>query len=243
MKVAIIGYGKMGRTIEQVLRERGHEVGLIIDVNNTNELNAKKLQGIDVAMEFTAPDTAFDNVRKCLEAGIPVVCGTTAWSARLSEIEEICRRKEGAMFYASNFNVGVHVVFDLNRRLAAMMNRFPEYDVTIEEVHHTQKKDAPSGTAVVMADDVVAALDRKQKWVGQTTVTPEELEVLSIRRSVSPGTHTVTYESPVDMITLTHDIKSRRGLALGAVMAAEYLISQVAAGNKGMFMMNDLLGF
>ena len=243
MKTAIIGYGKMGREIEKILTARGHEVALIVDVDNAGDLNASKMAGIDVAIEFTTPGTALGNILKCLEIGVPVVCGTTAWTAHLPEVELLCRERGGAFFYASNYSIGVNVAFELNRRLAAMMNRFPEYDVTIEEVHHTQKKDAPSGTAVVMADDVVAALDRKQKWVGQTTVTPEELEVLSIRRSVSPGTHTVTYESPVDMITLTHDIKSRRGLALGAVMAAEYLISQVAAGNKGMFMMNDLLGF
>jgi 4-hydroxy-tetrahydrodipicolinate reductase len=243
MRVAIIGYGKMGRSIEQVLRERGHEVGIIIDVNNADELNAKKMQGMDVAMEFTAPESAFGNIKKCLEIGVPLVCGTTAWSARLPEVERMCHQKNGAIFYTSNFSVGVNVVFELNRRLAAIMNRFPEYDVTVEEVHHAQKKDAPSGTAIVIAEDVVAALDRKQKWVGQTSVTPEELEVLSVRRSVAPGTHTVIYESPVDVITLSHDIKSRHGLASGAVMAAEFLVANVAAGRRGMFTMKDLLGF
>jgi 4-hydroxy-tetrahydrodipicolinate reductase len=236
MRAAIIGYGKMGREIERVLRERGHEVGLIVDADNTGDLNPEKMRGVDVALEFTTPETAFGNIVKCLETGVPVVCGTTAWVAHMPEVEALCRERNGAFFYASNYSIGVNVMFELNRRLAAMMNRFPEYDVSVEEVHHTQKKDAPSGTAIVLADDIVAAVDRKARWVGQTTTTPEELEVVSVRRSVAPGTHTVTYESPVDAITLTHNIKSRSGLATGAVMAAEFLV-----GKKGVYSMTDLL--
>ncbi len=231
----------MGREIERVLLERGHEAALIVDVDNAGDLNAEKMRGIDVAIEFTTPDTALGNIKKCLEIGVPVVCGTTAWTAHLPEVEELCRRKSGAFFYASNYSIGVNVAFELNRRLAEMMNRFPEYDVTVEEVHHTQKKDAPSGTAITIADDIVARLDRKQKWVGRTTTEPSELEVVSVRRSVAPGTHTVTYESPVDAITLTHNIKSRAGLAAGAVSAAEFLVAEVAAGRRGLFSMNDLL--
>ncbi len=235
----------MGREIERILLERGHEVPLVIDVNNAGDLNASKMSGIDVAIEFTTPDTALGNIRKCLEIGIPVVCGTTAWTVHLPEIEEFCRQRAGAFFYASNYSIGVNVVFELNRRLAAMMNRFPEYDVSVEEVHHIQKKDAPSGTATVLADDMVAALDRKDRWVLGCPATgefnPSELEVSSVRRSVAPGTHTVTCESPVDTIALTHNIKSRTGLAAGAVSAAEFLVAEVAAGRKGIFTMNDLL--
>lgn len=238
MKAAIIGYGKMGREIEKVLRQRGHEIVLIIDVDNAADLNAGNLRGVDVAIEFTTPATAFGNIVKCIEAGVPIVCGTTAWTERLPEIEALCREKDGAFFYASNYSVGVNIMFRLNRLLAEMMNRAPEYDVTVEEVHHTQKKDAPSGTAVTMADDIVSILERKQKWVGETTVDPSELEVLSVRRSVVPGIHTVTYESETDSITLSHNAKSRAGFVLGAVMAAEFIV-----GKKGIFSMRDLLGF
>lgn len=228
----------MGREIEKTLVARGHEVGLIIDVGNAADLNAEKIKGIDVAVEFTTPDTALDNIKKCLEIGVPVVCGTTAWTAHLPEVKAMCREKDGAFFYAPNYSIGVNMLFELNRRLAAMMNRFPEYDVTVEEVHHTQKKDAPSGTAILIADDIVSALDRKREWVERTTTTPEELEVLAVRRSVVPGTHTVTYESPEDTITISHNAKNRAGLAMGAVLAAEFL-----AGKKGVYSMNDLLGF
>jgi 4-hydroxy-tetrahydrodipicolinate reductase len=239
----------MGREIERVLIERGHQVGLIIDVDNTDDLRPEKMSGgnsgerIDVAIEFTTPDTALGNIVRCLEIGVPVVCGTTAWTAHLPEVEELCRKRAGAFFYASNYSIGVNVAFELNRRLAAIMNRFTEYDVTVEEVHHVQKKDAPSGTAIVLADDIVDALERKSRWVGQTTTDPSELEVVSVRRSVAPGTHTVTYESPVDAITLMHNIKSRAGLAAGAVSAAEFLAREVAAGRRGMYTMKDLLGF
>ncbi len=235
----------MGREIERILLERGHEIALVIDVENAGDLNASKMSGVDVAIEFTTPDTALGNIRRCLEIGVPVVCGTTAWTVHLPEVEALCHQRGGAFFYASNYSIGVNVVFELNRRLAAMMNRFPEYDVTVEEVHHIQKKDAPSGTAVVLAGDIVAALDRKQRWVLGCPATgefnPAELEVTSVRRSVAPGTHTVTCESPVDTITLTHNIKSRAGLAAGAVSAAEFLVAEVAAGRKGLFSMNDLL--
>lgn len=238
MKAAIIGYGKMGREIEKQLISRGHEVGLVIDVDNASDLNAEKMKGIDVAIEFTTPDTALGNIKKCLEIGVPVVCGTTAWTVHLPEVTALCKERDGAFFYASNYSVGVNITFRLNKILAEMMNRFPEYDVTVEEVHHTQKKDAPSGTAITIAEDIVAGLDRKAKWVGETTTEPDELEVVSIRRSIAPGTHTVTYESEVDSLTLTHNIKSRTGLAFGAVMAAEFL-----AGKRGIYSMNDLLGF
>lgn len=236
MKIALIGYGKMGKEIEQILIARGHTIPLIIDLNNTNDLDAAHLQKVDVAIEFTTPSTAYGNVVKCLEAGVPVVCGTTAWLDKLPEVEQLCKEKNGAFFYASNYSIGVNIFFEINRRLAQLMNRFGKYDVTIEETHHTQKKDAPSGTAVTLAEGVLENLDRKQKWVCGTTTVPEELEVVAIRRSVVPGTHTVTYESDVDALSITHMAKSRRGFALGAVLAAEFL-----HGKTGIFSMKDLM--
>lgn len=236
MKIALIGYGKMGKEIEQILIARGHTIPLIIDLNNTNDLDAAHLQEVDVAIEFTTPSTAYGNVVKCLEAGVPVVCGTTAWLDKLPEVEQLCKEKNGAFFYASNYSIGVNIFFEINRRLAQLMNRFGEYDVTIEETHHTQKKDAPSGTAVTLAEGVLENLDRKQKWVCGTTTVPEELEVVAIRRSVVPGTHTVTYESDVDALSITHMAKSRRGFALGAVLAAEFL-----HGKTGIFSMKELM--
>lgn len=236
MKIALIGYGKMGKEIEQILIARGHTIPLIIDLNNTNDLDAAHLKEIDVAIEFTTPSTAYGNVVKCLEAGVPVVCGTTAWLDKLPQVEQLCKEKTGAFFYASNYSIGVNIFFEINRRLAQLMNRFGEYDVTIEETHHTQKKDAPSGTAVTLAEGILENLDRKQKWVCGTTTVPEELEVVAIRRSVVPGTHTVTYESDVDSLSITHMAKSRRGFALGAVLAAEFL-----RGKTGIFSMKDLM--
>lgn len=146
MKIALVGYGKMGKEIEQILIARGHTISLIIDVNNTADLDADHLRGIDVAIEFTTPQTAYGNIVKCIEAGVPVVCGTTAWLDKLPEVEQLCKAKQGAFFYASNYSIGVNIFFEINRYLAELMNRFGEYDVTIEETHHTQKKDAPSGT-------------------------------------------------------------------------------------------------
>ncbi len=236
MNVALIGYGKMGREIEKILVARGHQVGLIVDVDNAGDLCAEKMRGIDVAIEFSAPDAAFGNVCRCIEAGVPVVCGTTAWFDRLTEAKALCIKKNGAFFYATNYSIGVNLAFRLNQALARMMAPFGQYDVTIEETHHTQKKDAPSGTAITLAEGILENLDRKTRWVAHTTTEPEELEITSVRRSVVPGTHVVTYESDCDYITLTHCAKSRTGLAQGAVAAAEFL-----AGRTGVYTMDDLL--
>ncbi|HJB85625.1 MAG TPA: 4-hydroxy-tetrahydrodipicolinate reductase [Candidatus Alistipes merdigallinarum] len=237
MKVALIGYGKMGKEIENILTGRGHTIPLIIDIDNASDLDAAHLAGIDVAIEFTTPQTAFGNIMTCLEAGIPVVCGTTGWLDRFEEVKEACRLRNGAFFYASNYSVGVNVFFEVNRRLAELMERFPEYDVTVEETHHTQKKDAPSGTAITIAEGILENLSRKQKWVCGVTTVPEELEVTAVRRSIVPGTHTVTYESAADQITFTHRANGRRGFAMGAVLAAEFL-----CGKQGVYTMKDLLG-
>ncbi|WP_297451833.1 4-hydroxy-tetrahydrodipicolinate reductase [uncultured Alistipes sp.] len=237
MDIALIGYGKMGREIEKILLDRGHGVPLIVDQNNASELNAENLRGIDAAIEFSTPETAFGNLSVCLEAGVPVVCGTTGWLERFDEAKALCREKGGAFFYASNYSVGVNVFFEVNRRLAELMGRLDEYDVTVEETHHTQKKDAPSGTAITLAEDIVRNVERKRRWTCGTTTVPDELEITAVRRGTVPGIHTVTYESEADTITVSHNAKSRRGFALGAVLAAEFI-----AGKRGVFSMKDLLG-
>lgn len=239
MNIALIGYGKMGREIEKILLQQGENVALIIDVDNSADLTPKNLEEkkIDVAIEFSTPQTAFENISTCLKAGVPVVSGTTGWLDKLPKVEEMCREGSGAFFYASNYSVGVNMMFKLNERLAELMNSFHQYDVTVEEVHHTQKKDAPSGTAITIAQGIVEHFEPKKRWVGHTTTEPDELEVVAVRRSVVPGIHTVTYESEEDVIELKHSAKSRRGFAVGAILAARFIV-----GKKGIFTMDDLLG-
>ncbi len=241
----------MGREIEQILKERGHEAALIIDTDNTAELDAAHLAEIDVAIEFTTPQTAYDNIRTCLEADTAVVSGTTGWTDRLPELQTLCRERDGAMFYASNYCLGVNLLFRLNRELAAMVERLhAAYDVRIEETHHTQKKDAPSGTAITLAEGVIGNLTTKRTWVNYApgiecaanrtedpaAAAPEQLVISSVREGTVPGTHTVSYESEDDVLELRHTIKNRRTLALGAVVAAEFL-----CGRKGVFGMEDLM--
>ena len=236
MKAAIIGYGKMGREIERILTERGHEAALIIDTDNAHELDAAHLAGSDVALEFTTPETAYRNIRTCIECGVAAVSGTTGWTDRLGELQELCRERGGALFYASNYCLGVNLMFRLNRRLARMMERFDAYDVRIEEIHHTQKKDAPSGTAITLAEGIISEIGRKTGWVNEPSDDLSQIVVTSLREGAVPGTHTVTYESDDDRIELKHTIKNRRTLALGAVVAAEFL-----CGKKGVYTMDDLL--
>ena len=240
----------MGREIETILRERGHEVALIIDMDNAAELNAAHLQGIDVALEFTTPATAYRNIRTCIECGTPVVSGTTGWTDRLPELQALCRERGGALFYASNYCLGVNLMFRLNRQLAEMMNRVGGYEVRIEEVHHTQKKDAPSGTAITLAEGIIDRLDTKQGWVNyapgiehaanrveRSEETPADcVEIRSVREGAVPGIHTVSYESEDDRLEIRHTIKNRRTLAAGAVVAAEFL-----CGKSGVYGMDDLL--
>ena len=236
MKAAIIGYGKMGHEIEKILLERGHSVALVIDTDNAADLNAANLAQADVALEFTMPTTAYGNIRTCIENATPVVSGTTGWTDRLPELQELCREKGGALFYASNYCLGVNLMFRLNRRLARMMERFDAYDVRIEEIHHTQKKDAPSGTAITLAEGIISEIGRKTGWVNEPSDDLSQIVVTSLREGAVPGTHTVTYESDDDRIELKHPIKNRRTLALGAVVAAEFL-----CGKKGVYTMDDLL--
>lgn len=236
MNAAIIGYGKMGKAIERILKERGHSIGAIIDIDNKADLNKEKFAGVDVAIEFTAPDTAYGNIVKCLEIGVPVVCGTTAWLAHYDEAVALCKQLDGTFFYSSNYSIGVNLFFKINAMLAKMMERFGQYDVTMEEVHHTQKKDSPSGTAITLAEGILGGISRKKRWVNNVTTESEELEITSIRRSTVPGTHIVKWESPVDMLRIEHTIKDREALAVGAVAAAEFLV-----GKKGVYTMDDLL--
>lgn len=241
MKIALIGYGKMGHEIEKILVSRGHTLPLIIDQDNTNQLTAENLNQCDVAIEFTTPATAFDNIVTCLKAGIPTVCGTTAWLDRLPEVTDLCQQTSGAFFYASNYSIGVNIFFAINRQLARMMNQFPEYDVTLNEVHHVQKKDAPSGTAVTLAEDILAGIDRKTSWHLGTTTDRDKLEVTAQRRAMVPGIHTIVWESDADTITIDHNAKNRSGFAMGAVLAAEYLADKRGTGK--VYGMKDLLGF
>lgn len=223
MKCAIIGHGKMGREIERILEERGHSVELIIDEDNAAELTAERLQGIDVCFEFTTPQTAASNVQTVLEAGGRVVCGTTGWLDSLAQMQALAEAKGGALFYASNFSIGVNLMFKLNRRLAELMNQHEEYDVRIAETHHMWKKDAPSGTAITLAEGIIENLDRKSEWVNSVPERSEQLEIESFREGMVPGIHTVTYASADDFLQLHHSIVNRRALAMGAVVAGEYL--------------------
>uniref|UniRef100_UPI0040561EB5 4-hydroxy-tetrahydrodipicolinate reductase n=1 Tax=Alistipes sp. TaxID=1872444 RepID=UPI0040561EB5 len=235
MRVAIIGYGKMGHEIEQVLLSRGHSVALIIDQNNAHDLCAEKLAEVDVAIEFTTPTTAYSNVRTCIECGTPVVSGTTGWHEQLAELQALCRERGSSMIWSSNYSLGVNITFRLNRYLAELMNRFESYNVAIEEIHHTQKKDAPSGTAISLANDILERVERKQKWVNEPTEEADAIEITSLREGTVPGTHTVTYLSEDDKIEIKHTLFSRRALALGAVVAAEFV-----ATRKGVFTIDDL---
>lgn len=236
MKVALLGYGKMGREIEKILISRGHTVDLIIDRDNGGDLSPEKMAGIDVAIEFSTPDSAYDNVVRTLRCGVPVVCGTTAWLDRLSEVKALCEQLGGAFFYASNYSVGVNLMFRVNAMLAKLMEPFAQYDVTVDEIHHTAKLDAPSGTAVTLAEGILEGVSRKKRWELGASTEAEVLNVGAVRRSIVPGTHNVVWDSSVDEITLSHRAKSRAGFAEGAVFAAEFLV-----GKKGCFSMDDLL--
>lgn len=238
IKIALLGYGKMGKTIDQLVTEKGHEVVLKIDKDNVEDLTKENLQKADVAIEFSQPDSAFDNIVVCLESGVPVVAGTTAWLDRLHDAKALVEQHQGALFYASNFSVGVNIFFALNRKLAKMMNDHIAYEVDMEEIHHTQKLDAPSGTAITLAEGLTAELDRKKKWVEGREPTEEEIPITSKRKGMVPGTHIINYHSEVDTISIKHEAHSREGFAKGAILAAEWVV-----GKQGYFGMSDLLGF
>jgi len=238
MNIALIGYGKMGKTIEQVAHERGHHVKVKIDLNNLDDFTVQNFHDVEAAIEFTGPHTAYNNLLKCLEFGTPVVCGSTGWLEHLSDVERICTSKQGSFLYASNFSVGVNIFFEVNKKLAQLMEGKNQYDISIKEIHHTQKKDAPSGTAITLAEQVIANNSSKQTWVNETAQSKDQLYIESERIDPYPGLHEVRYSSAIDEIKIIHEAHSRDGFALGAVLAAEYIASR-----KGIFTMKDVLGF
>ncbi len=236
MKIALIGYGKMGKEIEKIAISRGHEISLKIDINNPEDLTITNLQKSDVAIEFTIPASAIKNYNICFDAEIPVVSGTTGWLDKKDEVYKKCNETYGTFFYGSNFSVGVNLFFELNKKLADLMAPRAEYNVEMTEVHHTQKLDAPSGTAISLADDILDKLPGKDSWVNDKEPAANSINIKSERIGQIPGIHTVRYESDVDFIEISHSAKSRKGFAFGAVLAAEYCLE-----NSGILTMKDLL--
>lgn len=234
MKIAIIGYGKMGKTIESIATKKGDEIVLRITDENVDDLTSESLSKADVAIEFTRPEAAFENVKMCLEAGTPVVCGTTGWIDKIPDIQSLTKQQNGAFFYASNYSIGVNIFFAINKKLAAMMNEQAAYTPSIHEIHHTQKLDAPSGTAITLGEGIIANTQIKT-WTKQDPKS-DELLITSARIKDTPGTHIVTYTSDIDDIEITHTARSREGFAQGALMAARWLV-----GKKGCFGMSDML--
>lgn len=237
MKIALIGYGKMGKTIESIALERGHTVDLKIDIDTMGNFTKENLEQCNVAIEFTGPHSAKENIIKCLDAGVPVVSGSTGWLADWDEVENYCKEKNGSLLYASNFSVGVNIFFEVNKKLAQLMKGHEDYSISMEEIHHTQKKDAPSGTAITLAEQIIQAIPAKKKWVNDETTDPEALPIISKREDPAPGTHSITYSSAVDDIEIIHTAHNRNGFALGAVLAAEYISTK-----KGIFSMKNVLG-
>lgn len=238
MNILLLGYGKMGKEIEKVALSRGHQIAHKIDLNNVEDLHTINPTEIDVAIEFSGPEAAVANLLFCLNNNIPVVSGSTGWLTRKSEIDNICLQKKGAFFYASNYSLGVNVFFHVNRVLAKVMSRYPTYNVAIEETHHTEKKDAPSGTALTLAKDVIDHIKTKTSWVNASAHELSQLSIVSKREPQVPGTHLVKYDSQVDSIEIKHTAHSREGFALGAVVAAEWL-----PGKMGVFGMEDMMEF
>lgn len=241
MKFALIGYGKMGKAIEQVIidQNKGDEVVLRITQANAHELTAENLKGVDVAIEFTTPHTAVDNIYKCFEAGVPVVVGSTAWLDKLGEVKAQCSLHNGSLFHSPNYSIGVNIFWEVNRKLAQLMNHQPQYRVSMEEIHHTEKLDAPSGTAVKTAEVILQEHKASKGWELATAGAehaPDALLIVAKREPNVPGTHVVTYTSSVDYLEFKHEAKSRRGFAEGAVLAARWLV-----GKKGVYEMKDLL--
>jgi 4-hydroxy-tetrahydrodipicolinate reductase len=248
MKIALLGYGKMGKIIEKIATDRQHEIVLKIDQDNSGELTAENLAAADVAIEFSTPATVLGNIKRCFDASVPVVVGTTGWYSSLNEIKAVCEAEDQSLVYASNFSIGVNVFFHVNKILAKLMNKYPYYDVQVEEIHHTQKLDSPSGTAITIAEGIIQNLDSKNKWINVLTAdgndskddVPDggDLLIESFRLNNVPGTHTVIYDSEVDMIEFKHTAHNRNGFALGAVMAAEWIKDK-----KGFHSVEDMFDF
>jgi 4-hydroxy-tetrahydrodipicolinate reductase len=238
MKIALIGYGKMGKTIEGIALKRGHEIVLKVGIENIGDNTAENIRRADVAIEFTGPEIAFDNVIRCMQADVPVVCGSTGWLDKYEEAKQFCLAGNKTFLYASNFSIGVNIFFEVNKRLAELMAPRPDYDVSLVEVHHTQKKDAPSGTAITLAEQVLQKIQRKKGWVNHISDNLDELEIISERVDPAPGTHRIRYSSAIDDIEIIHTAHNRDGFATGAVLAAEFIHNK-----KGVFTMKDVLGF
>ncbi|WP_053404302.1 4-hydroxy-tetrahydrodipicolinate reductase [Persicobacter sp. CCB-QB2] len=236
MKIALLGYGKMGKIIEQIALDRGHEIVAKIDKDNAADLANLTGDTVDVAIEFSMPAVAYDNLTTCIKNGIPVLSGTTGWLDKFPELEQLVAEQNGTFFYASNYSIGVNLFFKVNEFLAKLMNPQKEYEVDMVEIHHTEKLDAPSGTAITLAEGVLDNVERKAKWVNETSEKAEELDIISLREAEVPGTHSVHYRSEVDDIEIKHTAHSRKGFALGAVLVAEWLPKQ-----KGVCSMDDFL--
>jgi 4-hydroxy-tetrahydrodipicolinate reductase len=245
MKIALIGYGKMGKLLEHFAQERGHEICITIDADNASDIRSERFKEADVAIEFSVPHAALEHIYDAFEADVPIVVGTTGWYDELAAVEQKCRAGNNTLLYASNFSVGVNVFFYVNKVLAKLMNRYPQYDVQVEEIHHKQKLDAPSGTAITIAEGILDGLERKNTWVNEVIgqqddviVKPNELLIESHRIEEVPGTHTVIYSSEVDELEFKHTAHSRAGFALGAILAAEWL-----HGKKGFYSIQDMFDF
>ena len=245
MKIALIGYGKMGKLLERFAQERGHEICITIDADNASDIRSERFKEADVAIEFSVPHAALEHIYDAFGADVPIVVGTTGWYDELAAVEQKCRAGNNTLLYASNFSVGVNVFFYVNKVLAKLMNRYPQYDVQVEEIHHTQKLDAPSGTAITIAEGILDGLERKNTWVNEVIgqqddviVKPNELLIESHRIEEVPGTHTVIYSSEVDELEFKHTAHSRAGFALGAILAAEWV-----HGKKGFYSIQDMFDF
>ncbi len=236
LKFAIIGYGRMGKEIEKAARAKGHDIFLTIDNEQDWKNNARKMSNADLAFEFTEPGTATRNIKRCIDAGIPVVTGTTGWEDNLGDVTAYCRKHNGTVFYASNFSPGMNIFFKINRILAENMGQFPDYSIFLKETHHAQKLDKPSGTAIKLANAIVEKHQGKSSWTNTPAKNAQTLEIISVRKENVPGIHSVTYESGEDRIEIQHTAKNREGFAKGALMAAEWV-----HGRKGMFTMEDML--
>lgn len=238
MNIALIGYGRMGHEIEKIATDRGHKIVSIIDINNPEDFDSAAFRSADVAIEFSTPDSAIENYRKCFAANVPVVAGTTGWLEHLEEVKKACAEGGKTFFYASNYSLGVNIFFVMNKYLAKIMNAYPDYDVRMEETHHIHKLDAPSGTAITLAEGIIENVERKERWMLENEENKSDIAIHCIREGEIPGIHEIIYESEVDSISIKHDSKNRRGLALGAVIAAEF-----TNGKKGFLGMNDMLKF
>jgi 4-hydroxy-tetrahydrodipicolinate reductase len=237
MKIALIGYGKMGKAIEAAGLAKGDTFPLIIDLHNQEDLTPENLREVDVVIEFTGPHTAVANIKTCLDAGVPVVSGSTGWLEHWNEVLNYCEQKKGCLIYSSNYSIGVNLFFEANAWLARMMKQYPEYRVSMEEIHHTEKKDAPSGTAITLADAILAERNDINRWVNVDSKESDQLAIISTRKDPAPGTHIIMYSSPIDDIEITHTAHNRTGFANGALLAADF-----TKGRKGIFNMKQVLG-